>query len=42
MNRSLTLSFALPLGFSALLLGCSSGGVQNPKGIPVTQMNADE
>ncbi len=27
--------------FAAFLIGCSSG-VQNPKGIPVTQMNADE
>ena len=27
--------------FAALLMGCASG-VQNPKGIPVTQMNPDE
>ena len=29
------------LALAALLSGCSSG-VQNPRGIPVTQMNADE
>ena len=42
MNRSQLTSLVLPLAISLILLGCSSGGVQNPKGIPVTQMNADE
>lgn len=40
MNRSL-LNAGFLLGVACLLGGCTSG-VQNPKGIPVTQMNADE
>ena len=43
MNKNharLTL-LALPLT-AVLLAGCSSYGVKNPSGIPVTQMNADE
>lgn len=40
MNRSF-LNAGLLLGVACLLSGCTSG-VQNPKGIPVTQMNADE
>jgi PBP1b-binding outer membrane lipoprotein LpoB len=40
MNR-FCLNAGLLISASWLFLGCTSG-VQNPKGIPVTQMNADE
>lgn len=40
MNR-FCLNAGLLISASWILLGCTSG-VQNPKGIPVTQMNADE
>jgi len=37
--------FLLPAGTlaaAALLAGCASGGVKNPRGVPVTEMKADE
>lgn len=40
MKRAFS-DYALSLTAGIVLVGCSSG-VQNPKGIPVTQMNADE
>lgn len=39
--KRLFLVASLSLTAAALMSGCASG-VQNPKGIPVTQMNADE
>lgn len=36
--KSLLFTFAL----AALVTGCASRGVQNPSGVPVTQMKADE
>ncbi len=32
----------VPLTAAALVAGCASKGVQNPSGVPVTRMNADE
>lgn len=39
--KRLLLAAGISITLAALISGCASG-VQNPKGIPVTQMNADE
>jgi len=40
--KNLTKRFALPVLASVLVAGCASSGVQNPSGVPVTHLNADE
>lgn len=42
LNLSKLLLPAGTLAAAALLAGCASSGVQNPRGVPVTEMKADE
>ena len=43
MNKSLNRILILSLGAASLFLtGCANKGVQNPSGVPVTEMKADE
>jgi penicillin-binding protein activator len=40
--KSFVTKVALPLIATVILAGCASTGVQNPSGVPVTQMTPDE
>ena len=42
MNLSKTVTLFSLIAIGSLLVGCASTGVQNPSGIPVTEMKADE
>ncbi|HZV34667.1 MAG TPA: penicillin-binding protein activator LpoB, partial [Verrucomicrobiae bacterium] len=35
-------NLALMVAMVGMIAGCASSGVQNPNGVPVTQMRADE
>lgn len=42
LNTSRFMLFAGAVGAATFLAGCASQGVQNPTGVPVTEMRADE